>query len=77
MFAKFYRKIEQGHALIRKHVALRSRVHVSTGRHCLVYYTVSSTRAALMDSRSRTIEIDRSVGQRGLICRDNIRADIR
>jgi uncharacterized membrane protein YqiK len=71
MFAKFYRKIEQGHALIIN--TLRAEPEVTfTGR--MVYPIIH--KAELMEIAVKTIEIDRS-GNEGLICRDNIRADIK
>lgn len=71
MFAKFYRKVEQGHALIIN--TLRSEPEVTfTGR--MVYPIIH--KAELMDISVKTIEIDRS-GDQGLICADNIRADIK
>jgi uncharacterized membrane protein YqiK len=71
MFARFYRKIEQGHALIVN--TLRAEPEVTfTGR--MVYPIIH--KAELMEIAVKTIEIDRS-GNEGLICRDNIRADIK
>ena len=71
MFATFYRKIEQGHALIIN--TLRAEPEVTfTGR--LVYPIIH--KAELMEISVKTIDIDRS-GNEGLICRDNIRADIK
>ncbi len=71
MFAKFYRKVEQGHALIIN--TLRAEPEVTfTGR--MVYPIIH--KAELMDISVKTIEIDRS-GDQGLICADNIRADIK
>lgn len=70
MFAKFYRKIEQGHALIVN--TLRAEPEVTfTGR--MVYPIIH--KAELMDISVKTIEIVRK-GREGLICKDNIRADI-
>ena len=70
MFAKFYRKIEQGHALILN--TLRAEPEVTfTGR--MVDPIIH--RAEVMDISVKTIKIDRS-GNEGLICKDNIRADI-
>jgi len=68
---KFYRKVEQGKALI-----------VNTTRHepnvtftgAVVYPIVH--KAEVMDISLKTIEIDRR-GNEGLICGDNIRADIK
>ncbi len=71
MFAKFYRKIDQGHALIVN--TLRAEPEVTfTGR--MVYPIIH--KAELMEISVKTIDIDRS-GNEGLICRDNIRADIK
>ncbi|HIV72348.1 MAG TPA: hypothetical protein H9903_15535 [Candidatus Aquabacterium excrementipullorum] len=70
MLAKFYRKIEQGHALIVN--TLRAEPEVTfTGR--MVYPIIH--KAELMDISVKTIEIERK-GREGLICKDNIRADI-
>ena len=71
MFAKFYRKVEQGYAMIVN--TLRSEPEVTfTGR--MVYPIIH--KAEMMDISIKTIEIDRT-GTEGLICRDNIRADIK
>lgn len=71
MFAKFYRKVEQGYAMIVN--TLRSEPEVTfTGR--MVYPIIH--KAEMMDISMKTIEIDRT-GNEGLICRDNIRADIK
>ena len=71
LFAKFYRKVEQGNALIIN--TLRAEPEVTfTGR--MVYPIIH--KAELMDISIKTIEIDRS-GNQGLICQDNIRADIK
>ena len=71
MFAKFYHKVEQGYAMIVN--TLRSEPEVTfTG--AMVYPIIH--KAELMDIALKTIEIDRS-GNEGLICRDNIRADIK
>lgn len=71
LFAKFYRKIDQGYAMIVN--TLRSEPEVTfTGR--MVYPIIH--RAELMEISVKTIEIDRS-GNEGLICKDNIRADIK
>ncbi|MDF3031141.1 MAG: hypothetical protein K0R03_1699 [Moraxellaceae bacterium] len=71
MFAKFYHKVEQGYAMIVN--TLRSEPDVTfTGR--MVYPIIHIKE--LMDISLKTIEIDRS-GKEGLICKDNIRADIK
>ncbi len=70
LFARFYRQVEQGQALI-----------VNTMRHepvvnftgAVVYPIIN--RAEVMDLSVKTIDIDRR-GKEGLICNDNIRADI-
>lgn len=70
MFAKFYHKVEQGHAMIVN--TLRSEPEVTfTGR--MVYPVIHISE--LMDISLKTIVIKRT-GKEGLICRDNIRADI-
>jgi uncharacterized membrane protein YqiK len=71
MFSRFYRKIEQGYALIVNTLASEPVV-TFTGR--MVYPIIH--KAELMEIAVKTIEIDRS-GNEGLICRDNIRADIK
>ncbi|MEW5788821.1 MAG: hypothetical protein AB1899_13305 [Pseudomonadota bacterium] len=71
MFAKFYKKVEQGYAMIVN--TLRSEPEVTfTGR--MVYPIIH--KAEMMDIALKTIEIDRT-GNEGLICQDNIRADIK
>lgn len=71
MFAKFYRKVEQGYAMIVN--TLRSEPEVVfTGR--MVYPIIH--KAEMMDIALKTVEIDRT-GNEGLICQDNIRADIK
>ncbi|MBA2661006.1 MAG: hypothetical protein H0U74_01830 [Bradymonadaceae bacterium] len=70
MFAKFYRKVDQGQALI---INTLKDVKVSfTGAFILPVIH----RAETMDISVKTIEIDRR-GKDGLICKDNIRADIK
>ena len=71
LFARFYRKIEQGHALIVNTMRAEPTV---TFTGCMVYPIIH--KAELMDISVKTIEIDRS-GREGLICKDNIRADIK
>jgi uncharacterized membrane protein YqiK len=69
-FSRLYRKVDQSQALI---VSKTRRVDVSfTGQVVLPILH----RAEVMDISVKTIEISRS-GRDGLICRDNIRADIR
>lgn len=70
LYAKLYRKVDQGRSLI---VNKMSRVEVFfTGG--LVIPVVH--RSEVMDISVKTIEIART-GKEGLICKDNIRADIK
>ncbi|MFE2097892.1 flotillin family protein [Streptomyces sp. NPDC059468] len=69
-FSRLYRKVDQGRALI---VSKTRKVDVTfTGQVVLPVLH----KAEIMDISVKTIEISRS-GRDGLICRDNIRADIR
>jgi uncharacterized membrane protein YqiK len=71
MVAKFWRQVDQGTALIVNKMG--NEPHVTfTG---MVVYPVIN-RAETMDISVKTIEIDRR-GKEGLICKDNIRADIK
>lgn len=70
MFAKFFCKVEQGKAMIVNTMKTRPIV-TFTGR--LVLPVVH--KVEIMDISLKRIVIDRS-GSDGLICRDNIRADI-
>lgn len=71
MFARFFRQVPQGQALIV--TRLRGEPGVTfTG--AIVVPIIN--RAEYMDISVKTIEIDRR-GKDGLICRDNIRADIK
>jgi uncharacterized membrane protein YqiK len=70
MIARFYRMVEQGKALI---------INSTTGQK--VTFTGATVlpiinKAEIMDISVKTIEIDRR-GKEGLICKDNIRADIK
>ncbi|WP_214108248.1 flotillin family protein [Acrocarpospora catenulata] len=70
LISRLYRKVEQGMALI---VSKTRRVDVTfTGAVVLPVLH----KAEIMDISVKTIEITRT-GHEGLICRDNIRADIR
>src|SRR5687768_16634248 len=71
MIAKFYRKVEQGKALIVNKMKAEPEV-TFTGATVLPIIH----KAEVMDISVKTIEIDRR-GKEGLICRDNIRADIK
>jgi len=72
MIARFYRIVAQGQALIVN--TLRSQVPSVHFTGSIVLPIVN--RAELMDISVKTIEIDRR-GKEGLICQDNIRADIK
>jgi uncharacterized membrane protein YqiK len=70
VFSRLFRKVEQGKALI---VSKMRNVDVTfTGQVVLPVLH----KAEVMDISVKTIEIERT-GREGLICRDNIRADIR
>ncbi|MFD6122853.1 flotillin family protein, partial [Streptomyces hydrogenans] len=70
MVGRLFRKVEQGKALI---VSKMRKVDVTfTGQVVLPVLH----KAEVMDISVKTIEISRT-GRDGLICRDNIRADIR
>ncbi|HLE55854.1 MAG TPA: flotillin family protein [Rhodothermia bacterium] len=71
MIAKFYRKVEQGKALIVNKMKAEPEV-TFTGATVLPIIH----KAEVMDISVKTIEIDRRAKD-GLICRDNIRADIK
>ncbi len=68
--ARFYRQVEQGRALI---VNTMGKDPVVSFTGSVVYPVIN--RAETMDLSVKTIEIDRR-GKEGLICNDNIRADI-
>ena len=70
MAARFYRQVEQGKALIIN-TASKEPTVAFTGS--LVLPVIN--RAETMDLSVKTIDIDRR-GKEGLICNDNIRADI-
>lgn len=70
MITRFYRKVDQGYALIIN--KLKTIEVAFTGAFVLPVIH----RAEIMDISVKTIEIDRR-GHEGLICKDNIRADIK
>ena len=70
MLAKFYRKVDQGRALIINPLRGEPWVTFTGG---VVWPVIN--RGEIMDISVKTIEIDRR-GKDGLICKDNIRADI-
>jgi uncharacterized membrane protein YqiK len=71
LFASFYKKVPQGKAMI---VSTLSREPKVTFTGSLVLPVIHLRE--MMDIDLKTIEIDRR-GSDGLICRDNIRADIK
>lgn len=71
ILAKFYRQVDQGTALIVNRRAGEPEV---TFTGATVYPIIN--RAETMDISVKTIEIDRRAKE-GLICKDNIRADIK
>lgn len=66
-----YRKVDQGHALIINKMQAEPTVTFTGGVVIPVLH-----RAEVMNISVKTVEIDRR-GKEGLICQDNIRADIR
>jgi len=70
LLARFYRQVDQGRALL---VNTMRREPVVTFTGSIVYPVIN--RAEVMDLSVKTIDIDRR-GKEGLICNDNIRADI-
>ena len=71
LVAKFYRKVDQGKALIVNTTRAEPTV---TFTGSVVYPIIN--RAEIMDISVKTIEVDRR-HEDGLICKDNIRADIK
>jgi uncharacterized membrane protein YqiK len=71
MFAKFYHKVEQGHVMIINTLRAQPDVTFTGG---MVYPIIH--KMELMEISLKTIEIAR-MGKDGLICQDNIRADIK
>lgn len=71
LFARFYVKVEQGKALIVNRRSVEPEVTFTGAAVWPVF-----NKAELMEISVKTIELDRR-GKEGLICKDNIRADIR
>lgn len=71
LFARFYRKVDQGRALVINKMTGEPVVTFGGGLVLPIIH-----RAEEMDISVKTIEIDRRAGE-GLICQDNIRADIK
>ncbi|GBC63905.1 flotillin [Desulfonema ishimotonii] len=70
LLAKFYRKVEQGHALVRNGIG-GTKVSFSGTVVVPILH-----KAEEMDISVKRVIIDRH-GSEGLICRDNMRADIK
>jgi uncharacterized membrane protein YqiK len=71
ILTRFYRKVDQGKALIINKMRNEPEVTFTGG---IVFPIVH--RAEVMDISLKTIEVNRD-GHDGLICKDNIRADIK
>jgi uncharacterized membrane protein YqiK len=71
MVARFYRKVDQGRALIINKMKAEPEVTFTGGVVLPIIH-----RAEVMDISVKTIDVDRR-GKEGLICKDNIRADIK
>lgn len=67
-----YRKVDQGRALIINKLKAEPDVTFTGGVVLPIVH-----RAEVMDISVKTIEIDRRGGKEGLICQDNLRADIK
>ena len=70
LFKAFYKKVDQGTALIVNDMSAQPKVHFTGALIVPVLY-----RAELMKISLITLQVDRR-GKEGLICKDNIRADI-
>jgi len=71
LFKAFYRKVEQGTALIVNDMSTTPKVHFTGALIIPVLYKAEEMQISLIN-----LEIDRR-GKEGLICKDNMRADIR
>ena len=71
MMAKLYKKVEQGRAMIVNTMREEPKVTFTGSVVIPVFHKME-----IMDISLKAIEVDRS-GSEGLICRDNIRADIK
>ncbi|MDO5610931.1 MAG: hypothetical protein Q4G62_09230 [Pseudomonadota bacterium] len=70
IFKAFYLKVEQGTALIVNDMSARPKVHFTGALIIPVLYKAEVMKISLI-----TLQVDRR-GKEGLICRDNMRADI-
>ncbi len=70
MFSAFYKKVPQGYALIVNDMSSKPKVHFTGGMVLPVIHKMEVMKISLI-----TLEIDRRAND-GLICKDNLRADI-
>ena len=70
IFKAFYKKVEQGTALIVNDMSTQPKVHFTGALIIPVLY-----KAELMKISLITLQVDRR-GKEGLVCKDNMRADI-
>ncbi len=70
IFKAFYRKVPQGTALIVNDLSAMPKVHFTGALIIPVLYKAEEMRISLI-----TLQVDRR-GKEGLICKDNMRADI-
>ena len=70
LFKAFYRKVDQGTALIVNDMSALPKVHFTGALIIPVLYKAEEMQISLI-----TLQVDRR-GKEGLICRDNMRADI-
>lgn len=70
LFKAFYKKVDQGTALIVNDMSATPKVHFTGALIIPVLYRAEHMRISLI-----TLQVDRR-GKEGLICRDNMRADI-
>jgi len=70
MVSAFYKKVPQGYALIVNDMSSKPKVHFTGGMVLPVIHKMEVMKISLI-----TLEIDRR-GNDGLICEDNLRADI-
>ncbi|MET1256132.1 flotillin family protein [Aliikangiella maris] len=70
MFSAFYKKVPQGYALIVNDMSSKPKVHFTGGMVLPVIHKMEVMKISLI-----TLEIDRRASD-GLICKDNLRADI-
>jgi uncharacterized membrane protein YqiK len=70
IFSSFYKKVPQGYALIVNDMTSKPKVHFTGGLVWPVIHKMEIMKISLI-----TLEIDRR-GNDGLICKDNLRADI-